>query len=131
MSHLNEKSCHAALELHQHQIWIDRLLPELQNLRSLQVRAYISHDRYRSDSKQKLPCERVVLNKFQEMRRLAQVKNLFLYKYDYNGYPDLNGPKATVWEWSARDGVVKIEEPPAAPPVPTKEKGDPMDTDED
>jgi hypothetical protein len=115
----------------EHQIWIDKLLPELQNLRSLAVHAYISHDRYRSESKQKIPCERVVLNKFQEMRRLAQVKNLFLYKYDYNGYPDLDGPKATVWEWSARDGVVRTEERPEPPTSTNEDQGEPMDVDED
>jgi hypothetical protein len=124
MSHFDEKTCHAALELNQHRIWIDKLLPQLTELRSLAVHAYISHDRYRSESKQKIPCERVVLPKFQEMRRsLPQVKNLLLYKYDYNGYPDLDGPKAIVWEWSARDGVVKPAERPA-PPTPASEDQD-------
>ena len=33
----------------------------------------------------------------------------------------MDGPKAVVWEWSARDGVVKTEERPA-PPVPTSEE---------
>ena len=131
MSHFDEKTCHAALELNQHRIWIDKLMPELTDLRSLTVHAYISHDRYRSDSKQKIPCERVVLAKFQEMRRsLPEVKNLSLYKYDYNGYPELNGPKAVVWEWSARDGVVKPEEP-SAPSAPTSEiQEKPIETDE-
>ena len=59
MSHLSERTCHAALELNQHRIWIDKLLPELTDLRSLAIHAYISHDRYHSESKQKIPCEGV------------------------------------------------------------------------
>lgn len=130
ISHLDEKTCHATLELNQHQMWIDKLLPELTSLRTLAVHAYISHDRYRSESKQRIPCELVVLNKFQEMRSIDKVKNLYLYKYDYNCYPDLDGPKATVWEWSARDGVVKAEEQLAPPVAASEEKGDPMDVDD-
>ena len=130
MSHFDEKTCHAALELKQHQIWIEKLLPELTNLRSLAVHAYISHDRYRSDSKQKIPCERVVLNKFQEIQRLSKATNLYLYKYDYNGYPELDGPKAILWEWSAKDGVVKPNEKSISA-SPSEEKDDPMDIDSD
>lgn len=129
MSHADDKTCHAALELNQHQIWLNKLLPELQNLRSLAIHAYISHDRYRTDKKQKLPCERVVLNKFQEMRNLAKAKNLSLYKYDYNGYPDLDGPKAAVWEWSLRDGV-RVDEKPSPQAEKEETKGDAMEVDE-
>ena len=130
MTHYDEKTCHAALELKQHRIWIDKLLPELSNLRSLVVHAYISHDKYRSTSQLKIPCEQVVLRKFEEMRLLANVKHLSLYKYDYNSYPDLDGPKVAVWEWSARDGV-KTDVKSLSSTSPKQAKGDPIDTDED
>ena len=112
---VEEKSCHAAGELNSHRAWIEKLLPELKELRSLTIHAYLAHDRYRTGSKDKIPCERIVEPKFQQLRQLPNVKKLTLCKYDYHSNPDLDGPKAVIFEWPTTKKDQAKDEEVAAP----------------
>ena len=118
--HLDEKTCHAALELEQHRTWIDKLLPEMKELRSLAIHTYICYDKYKPDSKQKLPCERIIAPKFDGFKLLPKVKKLTLSRYDFSAHPDLDGPKVIVSEWPAGNHT-KTEHVPERQPEETEQ----------
>ena len=111
ISHIDDKTCHAALELEQHRLWIDKLLPDLKELKALAVHAYICHDRYKPDSKHRLPCERIVATKFAGFQSVPKAKKLTLSRYDFQANPDLNGPKAIILEWPAKASM-QVEQLP-------------------
>ena len=102
ITHFEERDCQAADEVTQHRTWIEDVLSQLSKLQSLCIHAYLCSCRYKLGSKGKFPCEKIVLAKIDELRDLANLKELTLCKYDFKAAPDLNGPKEMILEWPSK-----------------------------
>jgi hypothetical protein len=111
-AHTGEDSCHAAMELRNHRSWIEKLLPQMEQLRNLSIFAHICHDTFKLGDKLKLPCEAIVKTKVKDVLMWKGMKRFVIYRYDFSPRQDLEGPKEMIYEWEdgkEKEVVKKVE----------------------
>jgi hypothetical protein len=101
-SHLIPGTCYAALEALKHREWITNLLPQLGNLRELEIFAHICHQSYELGDKKQLPCVPYVQTEIKKLEATPALKHLVLYRHDFVADNNLNGPKEVLYGW--KDG---------------------------
>ena len=103
MTHETEGHCRAVSELAKHKSWIDDMLAQLTNLRSLRVFVHLAHDTFVAGKKMKLPCERLVRAKIHELQSLPHVTEVMVYGYKFDGTKSFDGPKDLIMEWRPKE----------------------------
>lgn len=99
MNHQSEHNCRATMEIAQHKSWVEDVLAQLPHLRSVSIFVHLAHSDFVLGKKVKVPCEVLVERKLEELRSLPGVKEVVVYRYKFDEYPNFDGPKELVSRW--------------------------------
>lgn len=99
MNHESEGNCRATAEISRHKSWIEDVLEQLPQLRAFSVFVHLAHSDFVLGQKTKLPCEDLVELKLRVLKEMPKLKELVLYRYKFDDYMHLDGPKDLVSRW--------------------------------
>lgn len=120
--------CNAVDEVSKHRRWIEKLVTtQMSELRSFSIHAHLCYSDRRSGGyrvETAAPCEAFISKTIMSLCSLPKLKELTLYKLDFQASPELDGPKVVVLKWTSaeKDHVSRPKpEKPAEDTVKPKE----------
>lgn len=110
LPHFGPNTCQAAVESARHRLWIENLLPQLTELKTLTIDALLCFQGWTPADKSKLLCEEVLEDRIPKFYGMDKLTRFTLSKYDFTAQPDLQGERVKVLEWTPKGGEVKVGE---------------------